>query len=57
VSETRVPRHARTIRMDAVRVDDAELEVTGTGASTVSCMRARSNDIARLRALSARRPT
>jgi hypothetical protein len=43
--------------MDAVRVDDAVLEVTGAGASTVSCMRARSNDIARLRPLSARRPT
>jgi hypothetical protein len=42
--------------MDAVGVDDTELEVTGAGASTVSCMRARSNDIARLRALSARRP-
>ena len=42
--------------MDAVRVDDAELEVTGAGASTVSCMGARSNDIARRRALSARRP-
>lgn len=57
MSETRVPRHARTIRMDAVGVDDTELEVTGAGASTVPCMRARSNDIARLRALSARRPT
>jgi hypothetical protein len=42
--------------MHAVRVDDAELEVTGAG-ETVPCVRARSNDIARLRALSARRPT
>ena len=29
MSETRIPLHTRTIRMDAVRVDDTEIEVTG----------------------------
>lgn len=29
MSETRIPLHTRTIRMEAVRVGDAELDVTG----------------------------
>ena len=29
MSETRIPLHTRTIRMDAVRVSETELEVTG----------------------------
>jgi hypothetical protein len=29
MSETRIPLHTRTIRMDAVRVSESELEVTG----------------------------
>jgi hypothetical protein len=29
MSETRIPLHTRTIRMEAVRITDAELEVTG----------------------------